>query len=165
VIVGAIPRSVMLTSRYQFVLLGGLFIGVLSSLPMVSAANLCCCLWVVCGGLLTTYLQQQNQPEPVAASDAALSGLLAGLAGAVLQALALAVMMMFTGTIAQDQVRSALEANAQVPPAVRDFVLSMVASRLAVLFILVFTGPIFAVFSMLGALLGVAIFKKKTPPS
>ena len=32
--------------------LGGLFIGVLSALPIVGAANCCCCLWVVSGGAL-----------------------------------------------------------------------------------------------------------------
>ena len=40
-------------ARYQPALLGGLFIGVLSSLPVVGAANYCCCLWVVVGGVLT----------------------------------------------------------------------------------------------------------------
>ena len=57
-------------SRYQPALLGGLFIGVLSALPVVNIAN-CCCLWVICGGVLTVYLQQQNLPTPVATSDAA----------------------------------------------------------------------------------------------
>ena len=42
-------------------LLGGLFIGVLSALPVVQICN-CCCLWIIGGGLLAAYLQQQNQP-------------------------------------------------------------------------------------------------------
>ena len=49
--------------RHQPALLGGLFIGVLSSLPLVNIGNVCCCLWVVVGGLLTVYLQQQNTPS------------------------------------------------------------------------------------------------------
>jgi len=44
-------------------LLGGLFIGVLSALPVVQICN-CCCLWIIGGGLLAAYLQQQNQPVP-----------------------------------------------------------------------------------------------------
>ena len=32
-------------------LLGGLFIGVLSSLPYIKGGNVCCCLWVVSGGV------------------------------------------------------------------------------------------------------------------
>ena len=50
--------------KHQPALLGGLFIGVLSVLPIVSAAN-CCCLWVIVGGVLVVYLQQQKKPTPV----------------------------------------------------------------------------------------------------
>jgi hypothetical protein len=39
--------------------LGGLFIGVLSALPIISC---CCCLWMIGGGVLASYLQSQNQP-------------------------------------------------------------------------------------------------------
>ena len=68
--------------KYQPALLGGLFIGVLSSLPIVSSLNYCCCLWVIGGGVLVTYLQQQATPTPVATGDAAISGLIAGALGA-----------------------------------------------------------------------------------
>ena len=48
--------------RHQPALLGGLFIGVLSILPYV---QICCCLWVIVGGVLVAYLQQQEKPEPI----------------------------------------------------------------------------------------------------
>jgi hypothetical protein len=38
--------------RTQPALFGGLVMGVLSALPIVSAGNWCCCLWVVSGGLV-----------------------------------------------------------------------------------------------------------------
>jgi hypothetical protein len=41
-------------------LLGGLFIGVLSSLPYIKGGNVCCCLWVISGGMLAAWLMQQN---------------------------------------------------------------------------------------------------------
>jgi hypothetical protein len=66
-------------------LLGGLVTGVLSALPIVSAGNICCCLWVVSGGLLSAYLLQQNRPDPITPSDGAIVGLLAGAIGAVVQ--------------------------------------------------------------------------------
>jgi len=46
----------MNSSKLQPALLGGTFLGILSALPIVSAANLCCCLWVVAGGVLAAYL-------------------------------------------------------------------------------------------------------------
>ena len=57
-------------------LLGGLFIGVLSSLPLVSAVNTCCCLWVVTGGMLAAWLMQQNTVRPITIGEGALVGLL-----------------------------------------------------------------------------------------
>src|SRR5687768_9838442 len=71
-------------SRLQPALFGGLFIGVLSALPFISALNACCCLWVIAGGVLTTYLLQEGSPVPVTAGPAAVSGLIAGAIGAVI---------------------------------------------------------------------------------
>src|SRR4051794_36719437 len=69
-------------SLTQPAIFGGLVMGVLSALPIVSAGNLCCCLWIVSGGVVAAYLLQQNQPAPITQGDGALVGLLAGLAGA-----------------------------------------------------------------------------------
>jgi len=41
-------------------------LSVLSALPLISAGNLCCCLWVISGGLVAAYLLQQNQSTPIA---------------------------------------------------------------------------------------------------
>ena len=155
----------MSSNRHQPALLGGLFIGILSSLPIVSGLNLCCCLWVVVGGLLTTYLRQQQQPDPIETGDAVLGGLLAGVIGAVLTVLGTWAFLHWTGPLWQDQVRSQLESNSDIPPQVRDMLLNVVTGRGLVLLQFAVTLPIYAVFSMLGALLGLAFFKKKTPPA
>ena len=64
--------------RLQPALLGGLFIGVLSALPIINIGN-CCCLWVLGGGALAAYLMQQNHPYPITVADGALVGLMAGV--------------------------------------------------------------------------------------
>ena len=74
-----------MSTYLQPALLGGLVMGVLSALPIISAGNLCCCLWVVTGGLLAAYLLQQNRSTPITAADGAMVGLLAGLIGATCQ--------------------------------------------------------------------------------
>ncbi|MDO8680687.1 MAG: DUF5518 domain-containing protein, partial [Acidobacteriota bacterium] len=71
----------MAPAKTQPALLGGLAIGVLSALPVISLAN-CCCAWILFGGALAAYLMQQNHPEPVNAGDGAIVGLLAGIVGA-----------------------------------------------------------------------------------
>src|SRR5215475_16153060 len=69
-------------SRGQPALIGGRVMGVLSSLPLINLGNLCCCLWVVSGGVVAAYLLQQNQTSPITPGDGALVGLFAGIIGA-----------------------------------------------------------------------------------
>ncbi|MGE5837375.1 MAG: hypothetical protein ACM4AI_23075 [Acidobacteriota bacterium] len=154
----------MAMSRHQPALLGGLFIGVLSALPVVGSANACCCLWVVAGGVLVVYLQQQNTPLPVETADAVLGGLIAGLIGAVIACLGQYILYAITGTLWQDMVRQQLEQNPEVPSEVKDMVTNLLTGRALWLLVLAFTLPLYAVFAMLGALLGLTFFRKKLPP-
>src|SRR5262245_33558693 len=151
----------MAANRYQPALLGGLFIGILSSLPLVSGLNICCCLWVVVGGLLTTYLRQQQQAEPIETSDAILGGLMAGAIGAVLTILGNYIFMQWTGPLWQDQLRSQLDQNPDLPPQAREWMMNLMTGRGLALIQLVVTLPMYAIFGMLGALLGLSFFKKK----
>jgi hypothetical protein len=155
----------MSSNKYQPALLGGLFIGILSSLPLISSLNICCCLWVVVGGLLTTYLRQQQQPMPLETTDAVLSGLIAGVIGAALSIVGTWAMLSVTGPIWQDQLRSQIESNPDIPPQVRDLIMRFTTGGGIALVQLTVTLPVYAVFSTLGALLGLAFFKKKLPPA
>ena len=154
----------MAANRYQPALLGGLFIGILSSLPLVSGLNICCCLWVVVGGVLATYLRQQQLPEPIETSDAVLGGLMAGAIGAVLTIIGNYIFLQWTGPLWQDQLRTQLDANPDLPPQAREWVMNLTTGRGLALIQLVVTLPIYALFGMLGALLGLTFFRKKLPP-
>jgi len=150
--------------RFQPSLLGGLFIGVLSALPIVGAANLCCCLWVVTGGFLTAYLQRQQDPAvPLNASESALLGLFAGVVGAVLYIAATVVIFGVGGEQFEAQFRAVIEGQ-QVPAEAREMMDRLMTGRNLMLFLGAVTLPVYAVFSMLGSLLGVAVFRRKTPP-
>jgi hypothetical protein len=140
-----------------------LLIGVLSSLPVVSAGNFCCCLWVIVGGLLTVYLQQQNRPDPLETSEAIIGGLIAGLVGAVITGLVQMLLMSFTSSMWQPEFQRALEENPEIPPQVRDFMIRLVSGEGIGLVLILVMLPIYAIFSMLGALLGLAFFRKKPP--
>jgi len=151
-------------SRFQPALLGGLFIGVLSALPVVNAAN-CCCLWVVVGGALTTYLLQQARPVPVETSEAALLGLIAGLVGGILYLAATAVLLSGAmGVQLMDQLRETMNNNPEIPAEVRDRIASFMGGGAIALIVAAVTIPLYAVFSLIGALIGLAIFRKKVPP-
>jgi len=150
-------------SRYQPALIGGLLIGVLSSVPLIEGLNACCCLWVVAGGVLTTYLLQQRTPEPIQTSDALLMGVIAGLIGAVITVIAKSVLFTAMGPMVQEQVQQALD-RPDMPPQMREFVQKLMTGRGMLLVQAAICIPLFAIFGMLGGLLGTAFFKKKTPP-
>jgi len=66
----------------QSVFVGGLFIGVLSALPIVNVAN-CCCLWILLGGAIAAFLSRQEGPGPIDLLTGARVGFRAGIVGAV----------------------------------------------------------------------------------
>src|SRR5687767_11634038 len=102
--------------------LGGLFIGVLSALPIVSC---CCCLWMVGGGVLASYLRSQNQPASLTMGQGARLGLSAGVIGSVI---------LFVVSIALSPLNVRfleLASNAaDMPPEVRELLETMKAGGL-----------------------------------
>lgn len=151
-------------ARFQPALLGGLFIGVLSSLPVLNLAN-CCCLWVILGGMLAVYLEQQNTPAPIETSAAALSGLIAGAIGGVISSVAgFLTLRMASGGDPQQAIDQILSSIPQMPPETAEWVRGVMQGPTLALVTLVVTVPLYAVFGMLGALLGTAFFRKKGTP-
>jgi hypothetical protein len=149
--------------KLQPALFGGLFIGVLSALPIINFAN-CCCLWVIGGGVLATYLMQQNHPYPIAAADGALVGLLAGLVGGLLGTLLSIPIEMMMGPFQRQFLERILSSNPDIPEETRRMLENMNVGAVAIAFKLVLSVFIGALFGMLGGLLGVALFKKKDLP-
>jgi hypothetical protein len=156
-----------MSSRFQPALLGGLVLGVLSALPIVSIGNVCCCLWVISGGVLAAYLLQRNQATPIAAGDGAIVGFLAGVIGAVVwQVLAIPITLAM-GPF-QARLMERLLNNADLPENVRPLVEGMRQSTgLNVVYFIIgafFTLVVSIVFSTLGGLLGAVLFRTKVPP-
>lgn len=152
------------SGRLQPALFGGLFIGVLSALPIVNVGNCCCCLWVIAGGVLAVYLRQQNSPYQVPASEGALVGLLAGLIGGIVAAIISIPMAAMTASFQAQILDRVLSSNPDMPVEARDMLQRMAAGSAlraagAVIGIVIDT-----IFGMLGGLLGVALFKKNAPP-
>lgn len=145
--------------------------GVLSALPFVSAGNVCCCLWVIAGGMAAAYVLQQNQTAPISPGDGALVGLLAGLAGAVIQTLVSIPVGVLVGPMERRMLQRFVEMAGTMPPEIRDAlerydgetpgVALFLVSRVFSLFFWLFVG---AAFSTIGGLIGAAVFRRGTPP-
>jgi uncharacterized protein YqgC (DUF456 family) len=155
------------SGRLQPAFYGGLLIGVLSALPVVSAGNCCCCLWVVAGGMLAVYLRQQNSPFAVTSGEGALVGLLAGMIGAVIGLIISIPVEAMMGPFQQQLIQRIIESRPDFPAETRDMIERASASgrgAFAIAFRLM-VGLLFGtIFGMLGGLLGVAVFKKNAPP-
>jgi hypothetical protein len=151
--------------------IGGLVMGVLSALPIVYFGNICCCLWVITGGVVAAYVLQQNESAPITAGDGALVGLFAGLVGALVQ---------FVLSIPIDLVMAPIERNMAQRfidmagnPELRDMfeqvtqrrlaggIAFLILTRIITFVVMVFVG---AIFSTIGGLIGQAVFQKKLPP-
>jgi hypothetical protein len=155
----------------QPALIGGVVMGVLSALPIISAGNACCCLWVVSGGVTAAYLFQQNRSAPITPADGALVGLLAGLTGAFVHFVVAIPIDILVAPMEQAMLQRFLDMGT-FPPEARDILdrygrggamggAYFVLSRIVGLMFWIFVG---GVFSTLGGLLGALIFKKQTPP-
>ena len=152
--------------KLQPALLGGLFIGVLSALPLL---NLCCCLWVIGGGMIAVYLMQQNHPYAVTAADGALVGLLAGMVGGIIGVLLSIPINMAMGPMIQPIIQGWVLNNPEIPSDSKAMIENMMArntgpSVIGTIFSMGFAMAAGAIFGMLGGLLGVAVFKKKDLP-
>ena len=98
------------------VLVGALVSGALSALPIVQVGNLCCCLWIISGGVAAAYVLQQSQTAPITPGDGALVGLLAGLAGAFVYVVIAVPTAIVTAPIQRELMARLLDRLGDVPP-------------------------------------------------
>jgi hypothetical protein len=146
--------------------------GVLTALPIVYFGNVCCCLWVICGGLTAAYVLQQSQATAIQPGDGALVGLLAGLCGAVIYVILSIPITLLVGPIERALIQRAAEAAGPMPPQLAEALerygrqsqtlAGILIGAFVALILWLFIG---AIFSTIGGLLGAAIFRKETPPT
>ena len=161
----------MSPSKLQPALLGGVAIGVLSALPIVSLGNFCCCAWVVFGGALAAYLLQQNQPAPVNAGDGAVVGLMAGAFGAVVGSVLSIGVSLAAGPFQAQMIDWVLNSARDLPPEARSVLEDMrsgvmggALAGIGFIVGLIFSLVIYSIFGLFGGVLGAIMFRKPQPP-
>lgn len=150
----------------QAALLGGLFIGVLSALPIVKYAN-CCCVWIVAGGIVAAYLNQQNDPRTITAGRGALAGLLAGVVGAFVWLIAALALSALVRPLQEGMAEMVLRSAPDMPPEVRTVFEGLGGASSWVEYVLSFVLRLFvgSLVSTIGGLLGAAFFRNDVPPA
>ena len=160
----------------QPVIVGGLVVGILSILPIISFGNCCFCLWALLGGVLTVKLAIDRTAQPFSTSEAAKLASLAGALGAAIYLLGVIILNFsaLPGLLTLKLVQSLadLSNNAELQATLQRMAEEVrrqtLAQRLIGAIPLAIIQALFlAGFTVLGGLLGVAIFEKRrgqTPP-
>src|SRR5262245_20664109 len=68
---------------FQAALAAGVDLVRFSALPIIALGNYFCCMWVVGGGALSSYLLLKQRSTGISYGDGAFGGVLSGLVGAV----------------------------------------------------------------------------------
>ena len=149
-------------------LIGGVILGILSSLPIVKAFNCVCCAWVIGGGVLAAYLYVKDSSVPVTLGRGVALGLLTGVIGTFAYALFSIPLFFFgSGMNTMEQARQWIDQVPNIPPETRRMVQSFYARGGISAFIyaisIVFMLVVFSLFGMLGGAIGVALFEKRKP--
>lgn len=150
-----------MNNKLKPAIIGGVALGILSVIPFVNWANICCCLWALLGGALASHLYVKSSPVPANAGDGAILGAMAGLVGAVI-----AVVIGIPVSILMSSVVSGIIVSLMrnINPSQGEAMRTQIEAGQTVAGAIV-NGLILAVclviFSTLGGLLGIAIFEKR----
>lgn len=141
-------------------ILGGIIVGLLSAIPFVNIANVCCCFWALLGGAIATKMYISASPTPVKAGDGAVMGVLAGVVGAIIYVVIGIPLSIVAGAAMIHFMSSMFEST---NPQVAEMMRQQQAAQTVLTAII--RGFIFAIllvgFSTIGGLLGVTIFEKR----
>jgi hypothetical protein len=135
-----------MNNKLKPALLGGLIVGILSAIPIV---NYCCCIWTIGGGVLAAFLYVKSSPTPVSIGEGATVGGLAGVFGGIIYFLLSLPINIFFGMAAMEEQLT--RSGVHLP--FSGMVLLLVASLLGAIML--------AVLTVLGGIIGVAIFEKR----
>ena len=136
------------------VLVGGALIGILSSIPIISAVNMCFCAWAILGGALAAFMYVKASAEPVTPGGGFSTGALAGLIGSIIYVVLFVPLALFLNL--PNQYRAMLHqyyGSKLYDPDVDGYIVLGAAVLLSFVFLTVMAG--------VGGLLGAKIFEKR----
>jgi hypothetical protein len=154
----------------QPALAGGMFLGILSTVPFISAANCICCMWILLGGGLASFLLAKQRPSGITYGDGAFVGVLSGLFGSIVGTTIHIPMQMISVRLfgAQtEQFEEWLRRLGVEEGPMRDWMIRMTSGEISVATVL-FTFfsylLMWSLFAMIGGILAVAILNKRVQP-
>ena len=144
-----------------------MFLGLLSSVPVISAGNILCCMWVLLGGGIAAVLLTRQRPlSSISYGDGAFVGVMSGLFGAVVGTIVQLAFRVVTAPLVADQQQQLEKIMDQVglEGGMRDFLLRTFSgeiSTLTVMFTFISNLLVYALFAMIGGIIALAILRKR----
>jgi zinc-ribbon domain len=150
----------------QPALAGGMFLGLLSTLPILSAGNAVCCMWVLLGGAIAVTLLAKQRPGGITYGDGAFVGVLSGLFGAIVGTIVHIPVQIITSRLFVSQQERFEEWFRQygVEGPLRDWMLRVLSGEISaatILFTFFANLLMWSLFAMVGGILTVAIMNKR----
>ncbi len=144
-------------------LIGGVVAGVISGIPFF---NCLCCLWIIGGAMLASYLLAKNSPVALSAGDGAIVGAFSGIIAAVVHTLVSIPFARITANLMQKALEYLPEYTDEMPPGFENLMRGGGEGTNISLFLLglVITAIVFALLGVLGGILGISLFGKKIRP-
>jgi hypothetical protein len=147
--------------------IGGILLGVLSSIPPLNCA---CCIWILGGGFLAAYLYVKESSVVVTLGQGVLLGFIAGVIGTIIYALIQIPLFLLSSEGGQGLAEQIQQIMEQFPGFTEENQKSLTEltshegfiSVLYVMSIAVWL-VINCLLAMLGGALGVALFEKRKP--
>jgi len=150
----------------QPALAGGMFLGVLSSIPFLSLGNCLCCMWVLAGGGIGSLLLTKQRPSGVTYGDGAFVGVLSGLFGAIIGTAIQIPIQIISSRLMGSQQQQLEEWVRQFPmeEQMRQWILRIASGEISTATVaMTFFGNLlmWSLFAMIGGILTVAILNKR----
>jgi len=146
-------------------LIAGAVAGVLSGLPIVSAGNCLCCLWIVGGAAMAVKLLAKNTVGVLTAGDGAIVGALTGIVAAVVDTIVKIPLQPYNMALARRIIDKFSEFGQEMPASLDGFLNGSSNPLTPGWFLLglFFSAALFTVVGVLGGIIGVSLFGRKNP--
>jgi hypothetical protein len=150
----------------QPALAGGMFLGLLSSIPIINAGNCLCGMWILLGGGAAAVMLSRQRASGITYGDGAFVGVLSGLVGAVIGTVIQMAFHVMASRFFESQQQEIEQMVRQFPiegPA-RDLLLRVMSGEVSVVtLIITFVSNLllFSLFAMIGGILAIAILNKR----
>lgn len=144
-------------------LIGGALAGILSGIPFI---NCLCCLWIIGGAILATYLLSKDAKISLRAGDGAIVGALTGIIASVVDFFVSIPFQAMSEEFARNIMEKFSEYADEMPQGWENFLEGGgIGSSMAWnIFGLLIGAVIFSILGALGGIIGVSLFGKKPVP-